>query len=153
MTVTTSRWPAVVDALLATFGTVEDVTTFDGPEFMLTADDGGNYVIVGGADDAETEAGGIGQTWGAIGAKRRDEAGQVTCAVVVQTGDPTIKPSRDRAFVVLASLEQALVADPTLGGAVDAGWLLPLTGSVSQWQNELGSFCRLAFAVTYKARL
>jgi hypothetical protein len=151
--VTTSRWPSVYDALLTTFRVVSGLTVFDGPEFGLTADSVGEFVIVGGNGDPDGDPGAITQAWKGLGHNSRDETGEVNCAVIVQTGDTVIKTSRDRAFVLLASLETALLADPTLGAAVTAGWMLPINGTPEQRENSLGSYVRLPFTISYNTRL
>lgn len=150
---TTSRLPAVIDALIETFGTVTDLTVFDGPEFSLTEDAVGEFVIVGGNGDRSAESGSLAQTWAGMGHHSRNEEGGVDCALVVQTGDSVIKTSRDRVFVLLGELETALVADPTLGGAVMAGWMLPLSASIEAEENGLGSYVRLSFTISYRSRL
>ncbi len=150
---TTSRLPNVIDGLIATFGAVSGLTVFDGPEFSLTSDSLGEFVIVGGNGDAQAESGGGTQEWAGLGHRSRNEEGPVICAIVVQTGDTAIKPSRDRAYVLLGQLESALVTDPTLGGAVMAGWLLPLNHTLEAAENDLGSYVRVTFTVSYRTRL
>jgi hypothetical protein len=151
--VTTSHWPLVYDALIAKFQTLSGLAVYDGPEFTLTEDRVGEFVIVGGNGDPEGEPGGLDQQWVGLGAKSRDETGTVVCAVIVQSGDTTLKPSRDRAFAILDTLTASLLTDPTLGGAVTDGWLLPLSGAPEQRENSLGSYVRLSLTVSFKSRV
>ncbi len=150
---TASRWPQVYDGLVTTF-TAAGLTVYDGPEFSLTSDSVGEFVIVGGNGDPDGDPGQLDQDWVGLGAKSRDEEGSVICSVVVQSGDTAIKPSRDRAFVILATLTTAITTDPTLGGAVASGWLSPpKAGNPEQRENSLGSYVRLTLTVPFKSRV
>jgi hypothetical protein len=146
----TSRLPAALDALLDTFGAVTQ--SYDGPEALpgVWPDE---FVIVGGTDDPDDDTASASYEWAGLGAKQRNESGEITCALIVQRGDIVVKANRDRAFTVMAALEAAVVADPTLGGAVQSGWFLPSGVTYSQRQNDRGSFARIVLTVTYQSRI
>jgi hypothetical protein len=146
----TSRLPAAIDALIATFGAV--TTTFDGPD-ALPQDWPDEYVVVGGTENPDDEGATLSYEWAGLGAKQRSESGAITCAVVVWHGDVDVKANRDRVFVLLGLLEAAVVADPTLGGAVTSGWFLPSSVVLSQRQNNRGSYARIVLTVSYKSRI
>lgn len=146
----TSRLPAAIDALVATFGAV--TTTFDGPGALpqVWPDE---LVIVGGTEDPDDDAATASYEWAGIGAKKRNEAGEITCAVLVQQGDLDVKENRNRAYILLAALESAVVSDPTLGGAVISGWFLPSSAIFRQRQNDRGSYARIVLTVSYQSRI
>lgn len=146
----TSRWPAVVDALV-TAATATTVETWDGPK--TTGVDPLEVIIVGGTEDPADDGGDVDQEWAGLGAKAKDEHGTVTVAVIVQTGDDSVKVNRDRAFVILGLLETAVRADPTLGGVVSGGWLNVSTVRIRQRSNENGTYCRVSVDFTYHARI
>ena len=146
----TSRLPAAIDALLDTFGAVTQA--YDGPEALpqVWPDE---LVIVGGTEDPDDDTASASYEWAGLGAKKRNESGEITCALVVQRGDIDVKANRDRAFAVMADLEAAVVIDPTLGGAVTSGWFLPSSVTYSQRQNDRGSFARIVLTVSYQSRI
>lgn len=149
---TTSRVGAVIDALVTTFtaGTASEV--LDGPTVRSSAP--GTFAIVGGTLEESSVP--IQQDWAGLGKNSRNEDGQIPCAVVSQSGDSdpdAIKRHRDAALVLLAELEAAVVADPTLGGAVQAGWLHVTSGDLQQSQNKNGSAVAIDITVSYRARL
>lgn len=146
----TAKIPAAIDALVATLGAV--TTTYDGPSALpqVWPDE---LVIVGGTEDPDDETVTAEYDWVGLGAKKRHETGRITCALIVQRGDIDVKANRDRAFAVLGLLEAAIVADPTLGGAVNSGWFLPEAVSFSQRQNDRGSYARIVLTVFYQSRI
>jgi len=147
----TSRLGAVIDALVTTLDAGTAVAVYDGYPVLssLPAD----FVVVGGAPDPDADAASLEQAWAGLGAKSRDETGEITCAVVAQSGGTVHKPSRDRVLVILGELETAIRSDPTLGGAVAAGWLHVTTGALSQQQNSNGSRAVVTFTVSYRTRI
>ena len=147
----TSRLGAVIDALVTTLDAGTTVEVYDG--FPITSTAPTDFVIVGGTDDPDDDGASLDQSWAGLGAKARDEEGEIRCAVISQSGDTVLKIHRDRALVILGELEAAIRADPTLGGVVASGWLHVTGGSLNQQQNANGSRARITFTVSYKARL
>lgn len=114
----TSRVPALIDNFLAALNAASGlagVQIVDGPEISNSA--ATEWVIVGfdGDDEGEYEAASTTQTWAGLGAKAKNEAIDVTCAVVVRKGSTVVKPLRDRVFEIFAEVEAAVRADPALG--------------------------------------
>lgn len=146
---TTSRTPAVIDALVATWTAI--TTTYDGPVAPTTWPT--EFCFVGGTEVPGEQAVHVSIAWAGLGAKARNETGTVTCVLIVQSGATNIKTDRDRVFVLFGLFEAAVVADPTLGGSVQSGWLLPLEFDYTQRQNAQGSYARIEITVTYSARI
>ena len=147
----TSRFGAVVDALVTLADATSVAQVFDGPS--LTADSLTEYVVIGGTEDPGDNAGEITQEWNGIGAKARQEQGEVQCAVLVSTGDDTVKTARDRALAIRGEIETALRADPSLGGVLAPGWAHLNESTAVQLRNTNGLAVRLPFRVTYQTRI
>jgi hypothetical protein len=149
--VTTSRWGAVVDALVVLVDTTSAAQVFDGPP--NTADSLTEYVTVGATEDPDDDGGEIEQEWNGIGAGTKQEVGRVVCAVLVGTGDDVVKTARDRALVIFGEVETALRADKTLGGVITSGWCEMSIGRPRQRRNPNGLYVRIEFVVTYQTRI
>jgi hypothetical protein len=145
----TSRIPAVIDALVTTW-TGLGHTVYDGPNVPTTWPT--ELIIVGGTENPDDVAVEAAIVWDGLGAKTRRESGMVLMVVIVQSGATTIKTDRDRAFAIFGEFESAVVADPTLGGSVLDGWLLPLEVHYTQRQNDRGSYVRVQVTVNYQSR-
>jgi hypothetical protein len=111
-----------------------------------------DLVLIGhdGRFDSETELQ-VEYEWANIGGTSRYELGTVPCAVICQSGDTDMQARFDRAQVLLAAMENALVADLDLSGLVmiahiTSGGPLPL-------QNEAGSGVLAPFVITYRAQV
>ena len=146
----TSRLGAMIDALVIAIDATTVEAVFDGPP--LTSVPPTEYVIVGGTDDPDDDAGEVTQTWAGLGAKAKDEAGQVTCAVLVGTGNDVVKAARDRALVIFGEIETALRASPDLAVLV-SGWSHTSDVRITQRRHENGLYARLTFTVSYKCRI
>jgi hypothetical protein len=149
--VTTSRFGAVVDALVVLVDATTVGRVFDGPP--NTADALTEYVVVGGTDDPDDDAGEFDQVWNGIGASAKQETGSVVCATLVSTGDDVVKTARDRALVILGEVETALRADKTLGGVITSGWCEMSSGRPRQRRNSNGLYVRVEFTVDYQTRI
>ncbi len=64
------------------------------------------------------------QNWTALGNRRRDENYALHVLITVDAGDTTQRAATERAFALLALLETALRADPTIGIAAQFEHLL-----------------------------
>lgn len=146
----TSRVGAVIDALVTQFDAGTAVKVYDGPPVDTTAP--ADFVVIGCDDQFESTVP-LTQAWAGLGANARDENGEIPCAVISQSGETNVKTHRDRCLTILAELEAAVVADPTLGGTVASGWLLIASGSLSQAQTANGSRASINFTVSYRARI
>lgn len=150
----TSRQGAVIDALVIAVDATDTLSAYDGMPALSTAP--ADFVVVGGTDEDEDDSVTTDQEWRGLGANARQETGEVVCCVISQTGGSTTtsrKEMRDRALDVLGQVEDALRADPTLGGTVTAGWL-HVTGTRLALRNTPnGTYARLVFTVGYQARI
>lgn len=147
---TTSRIPAVIDALVSTLtAALPNVSVFDGP-FIDTPD--GDYVTVGWTPDGETTTGS--QVWAGLGAKARDETIDVPCYCDSFSGSTTVSTRRNAAFALLSAAENAVRSDPTLGGAVlNPGWAEIGSYSERQEQTDAGVAVGVVFHVLVKTRI
>jgi hypothetical protein len=123
---------------------------YDGP--VVTTAATSDYVVIGGTEDPDDEPSSFDQEWNGLGARSKIETGEVTCAVLVGTGDEGVKASRDRALVVLGEVETAVRADPTLGGVLTGGWCLVSGGRHVQRLNTQGLYVRVVFTVSYQTK-
>jgi hypothetical protein len=148
---TTTRWGAVVDALVTLCRTTDAALVLDGP--TVTGDRPADYIVVGGTEDPEADGGEFTQDWNGLGARTKHETGTVTCAVLAGIGDSDVKLARDRALNVLGQVETAIRADPTLAGAVSSGWCHVAAGRPSQHSNANGTYVRVVFDIAYQSKI
>lgn len=152
---TTSRIPDALDNLIALFEAapgLAGVKVLDGP--TVTNDPLNEMVCVGydGDPEGEGQAADFTQEWASIGQKAKAETFTITCAVVVWRGSTKVRPVRVRAYALLAEVENALRADPSLG-------LPPPTvvafasGGLFQAQRQSGMECRIPFQIAVKTRI
>lgn len=114
-----------------------------------------NVVLVGVNDPDEngyaTAVTGT-QSWAQLGGKRRDETFAVHCSAVAWNGDSDTLAAMDAVYALLAACESAIVADPTLGGAIlyapgiEATHLKFIT-------DQNGAAAQILFEVTCRARI
>jgi len=145
----TSIIPTALDALVAAFTAVLDIEVIDGPptiEIPLT----GLYV---GAttDDNKVD---FQQTWAGVGGLFRNESFQIPNLLYLRTGDTVLSPVRLALFGHLATIENTLRADPTLG---IAGRIVRAefgtSGGLTQLQTKQGCICLVEFSINVDARI
>lgn len=146
---TTTRVPAVVDALIAAFTeALPNAQVVDGPRTAQELAD--DVVIVGQFSDAgsvrstQVRQQGLGS--------RPQETFTVQCVLSSWSGTPGMRARRVRAGEMLAAVDTALRADMTLGGVADNVTL----GENIEWlqdQTNSGPVCEVAFEVTGRAWL
>lgn len=108
-----SALPAVLDALVSRFSSaLPAAQVIDGPP---TVDVAGDVVAVGLAPDDPSPAD---ATQEAVGLSVRRESFDVMCLARSWSGNDGVKAQRDRTFLLLASVQEALRDDPSLGGIV-----------------------------------
>jgi len=144
------RFGAVIDALVTLASTTSAKAVFDGP--ALSANMPADFVVIGGTEDPDDEPSDFTQTWNGLGARGKVETGDVTCAVIVGTGDEFVKVARDRALSILDEIETLVRADPTLGGVLTGGWCQVSGGRHVQRLNTQGLYARVVFTVSYQTK-
>lgn len=95
-----------------------------------------------------------GQQWQTLGNRAREEEGLVCGRIYVAKAgvdETTITAARDRAYVLLGTLEAVLVADPTWGGAVRTSWLS--RHDMGQAAINQARACEIDFELSFKVRL
>ncbi|MGV2914494.1 hypothetical protein [Streptomyces alfalfae] len=153
----TSALPGAITALLAVLraaGGLSNVLVIDGPPSgdVATAD----FLTVGwsGGEDQAAE---VQQEFNAAGARTRDEEFVISNAIDVWDGGEDFTALRQRAFDILAVVEQALRATgsnpeaPTLNGAVL--WAHLTRASLRQYFTDQGARVALGFTVSCHARI
>ena len=147
---TTSRIPAVTDALVSTLtAALPSVQVFDGR--WVTVPDG-DYLCVGWTPDGEGPTGQ--QDWAGLGNRARDERIDIPCYADAYSGSTDTASRRNAAFALLTAAENALRTDPTLGGALpQPGWAQIGSYSVRQEQTEAGLEVGVVFHVLVTTRI
>lgn len=145
---------AVVDALVTIFDTALAITVYDGPQ--ATDANLQQYAAVGWDGDPTStgQAGDAQQDWAPranTGLFSRDDRGTVRCVVVAWSGDSVVAARRTATKGYLASIENALRADPSLGGVVIAAGITDI--GLIQEVSDGGNTVRIPFTVTYMARI
>lgn len=147
---------SAVDDVLAALQTMfqaavgSSVPVYDG--LPITAEVDRQFVLVGDDGDANSDEPAATttqtrETRNIVGAYT--EAGDVTCAVICQTGDDDLPGLRATSRNLMALLEAAVRTDPTLGGAVVRAQVTDVT--LWQVRNAKGSAVRRVFTVHYDA--
>ena len=149
---TTSRIPAVVDALVTILtAALPDVDVYDG-RWVTAPASTRSYLTVGWTPEEEGPSGE--QSWAGLGAKARDERIAVPCYADAYSGSTDTAERRNAAFELLTAAEDALRADPTLGGAVlQPGWAEVGNYSVRQEQTDAGLEVGVTFVINVTTRI
>jgi hypothetical protein len=147
----TSAVPAAVDALLAILRAAPGLV--DGPPSTSLTDRKRIHVGWQSGTDAAVA---LEQDFAYAGARRRDEAFEISCYAETRGDGKEMVLQRAAVFELVAAVETALRATdaaptaPTLNGTVL--WAHLTTGNLSQAQAE-GTVCGLAFTITCQARI
>ena len=146
---TTSRVPAVIDALVTRLTGAQGCQVVDGPR---AAQDVENDVVVIGMPDGSGEAvtSTIERAQG-LG-NRLNETFAIWGVISSFAGDVDIKPRRDRVAAIFADLDAALKQDRALGGVAD---IVGLGGDLAwrQAQTKDGAVCEVSFQIVGRAAL
>lgn len=148
---TTSRIPAVLDALVSTLtAALPAVTVIDGP--LVRVPDG-DYLTVGATPENDRPTGQ--QTWIGVGpTKVRGEEIDVPCYCDSYSGSTAVSTRRNAAFAILAAAETSLRADPSLGGVLTVPGIAEIsTYSDYQEETEKGLAVGVVFHITCKTRI
>jgi hypothetical protein len=147
-----TKTDAVILALTALWqGVLPDVQVVDSAQ--ANADASPRWLFVASDGDTPTddiEVASAQQTWMVFN-KVKQEAADVTCAVVVVSGETSIATVRAQANTILSTAEDTVRSDPTLGGLV----MVSSVTSLRYFQNisTAGAKVRVVFTVTYQAQL
>lgn len=147
---TTPKFGAVIDALVTLVGTTSVEAVYDGP--TVTRESVTEFVVIGGTEDPDDEPSSFDQAWNGLGNRGKTETGEVTCAVLVGSGEQDVKPARDRALAILGEIETAVRLDPSLGGVLSGGWCQVSAGRHVQRLNSQGLYVRITFTVSYQTK-
>jgi hypothetical protein len=162
--VTTSRIPAVLDYLVATFtaastlgAATPPVTIIDGP--AVNADPGPLALWVGCGDIglAVTDAATATQQWAALGRQARDEQLTIFCTAQAWSGSDDIRVLRLAAAAIVAAVEDLVRNDSSLGGTVTVPGNAAVTNAT--WQQgpglsgDRGMAVRITFEISAEARI
>lgn len=94
------------------------------------------------------------QQWGMLGNRRRDEEYTITGGIGVRRAgknEAVIRAVRERAFELLAEVEDFLRVDPTIGGTTKVSELSRYP--VEQGADSEGRWCQVDFEITCKVDL
>jgi hypothetical protein len=155
---TTSAVPGTITALLEILRastSLDGVDVIDGPpvDDVATSD----FLAVGWTGSDEQQAVESVQDFNAAGARTRNEDFTIASVIDVWSGDDGFAAVRDRAFGILAVVEQELRATntapdaPTLNGAVM--WAHVTRTQLRQYFTDQGARVALGFTVSCHARI
>lgn len=147
---TTSRVPAAILALhaLVEAAMPDGVLVSDGPR---TEDADSPEIVAIGTNDGP-EAASAAQRPAALGAQSREETFDIFGTISVFGA--TTRAARERAYELLALLEDALRDTPTLTAGVQTVRVADLTGhSLNQRLTEQGPYVSVPFTVSCAARI
>lgn len=143
----TSTIPAAIDGLIdiiAAESSLAGIAIIDGqPTTELPPD----YIAIGFADEAGEAIVGR-QDPATLGNLRRSEVYTIACEISAWTGSTVMKTVRDRAFYILAGVENAVRADGTLHGSVIFGDFGEI--QVAQVQTAQGAVVVIRFTIAVK---
>jgi hypothetical protein len=158
--VTTSRVPALIDYLVATFTAASTlgqanppVAVYDGPQTTLAP---AQLVLWVGLDDPDTDlapsAAAFEQEWAGLGKQARNEISTIHCVAEAWTGADDISGMRVAAFGIVAAVENIVRTDPFSGLALfpDPG---VTGGELRQNNTTAGAQARVSFQIVFKSRL
>lgn len=149
---TTSRMPAVIDALVSTLtAALPAAQIIDGPP-VTTPD--GDYLSVGWTPTGETPR--AVQAWSPYGNNARDEVMDIPCYCDSYSGDTEAAPRRTAAYGLFAAVEVALRGsdpnNPPIGAALAPAEVEITSHEVYQEQTEKGLAVGVVFHVQVTSR-
>lgn len=145
-----TRLDATIDALVALW-TTAGIDTVDG--WVVSGDTGTRlYVGYDGDPEGDFKAADLDSEWAGLGAKKRDEAFDIVCAVVTRSGFRTPKEARDAALTVFHTASNALRANPSLGLSPPFT-AAPVPGELYTPPGSTGAQGRLVFTVHIETRI
>lgn len=141
-------WPAVVDHLLTLLPTLpgwDAVEVYDTDP--VTSDVPADYAVVARTSD-DTTSGNYVRSLN-INGFMVDEAGTVRVHIVTRTGDVDPSGVRASGFALADALQDALIADQTLGGVLGAVGTVDVTVDVQSVADPRGTAQSLIVSLNY----
>jgi len=180
-----SQWPVVLYALVdllraqsgfrapltpSTTSSESSVLVLDGPEHMLTADQGALLLVIGGSIDDPKASGNAQQANGPIGNRARDETGTVLCQAIAQIGGVNLSVPRLAtsvpqdtwrsltlaAFAIVGTVEDVLRLDPTAGITTPLRRMECQVGQIDapdRYLTSTGGAVSVLFGIDYLTRI
>lgn len=138
-----------IDAVI-TILTAAGANVVDGQTVVGDVQD---YVFVGydGDPGGEERAVQGDQDWAGIGTRKRDEQFEILCAAVSRYSADPAKTARDRVKAQFTLVENAIVADPSLGLANAVGYSVADVHPVDLFSHD--GWYRLTFTIRVKTRI
>lgn len=151
---TTSKLPAVIDALLALATSILPVgaKVYDGnPDTTANASAQPTLFLVIGTTEptGDGEAGDAQQSWPYMGGTIRDERGTVYCYAEAYNGAGNNKAARDSAWSLIDAFGEALRADVDLSGLVIDTNLAPSLRMTAETGRGVGARIRVFFSIEF----
>lgn len=159
---TTSRVPAVIDYLVATFtasallgAATPPVLIFDGPVATGAPAQLALYVGLTDPDSTSVEtAADSAQVWAGLGHQARNEQIVIHCVAEAWAGSDDIRTQRLAAYAITSAVEDIVRNDATLGNTVTVPGNAAVTAmTLSQNNTTDGTIARVSFEITAQARI
>lgn len=149
-----SQVPDAIDRLITLFeGALPNAAVIDGIAVEWPA---GDWAVVGGdgAVSEDEDAARSVQQWTGLGARIRDESIDVVCAVGSSTGNSEsgMRGRRQAVYTMLTAVEDALRADPGLGGLTTGGAAAVVDQALRYVANTQGQAAVIVFTVNVPVR-
>ena len=151
---TTSRIPALIDAMVSDFvalAELADVVVSDG---LALTNEPGTYLWVGvdDPDGLRVPSADAEQEWPHATAQSRNETGSVTLACESTNGEADTKAARDEVFRVAGVIQDRVRTSKTLG-VPGVLWLNVSGLRLEQAQTRDGAAALLTFRINFQARI
>ena len=144
----TSTIPAAIDGLIAALKSNTHLSSVQVIDGQPTTDLPGDYILIGFGDDTGASVTGS-QVPASLGNLRRAETYTINCEISAWQGSTNMKIVRDRAFYILAAVEDVVRSNATLNAAVmfaDFGQNIDL----NQIQTTQGAVAVIKFTISIK---
>jgi hypothetical protein len=122
----------------------------------VSAGDDRDLVLVGHDGEVDSEnAATVEYEWANLACTSRYELGSIPCAVISQSGDDDMQAKFNRAQLLLAAMENALVTDIATAGPLSGLVMIAhiTSGTMRSLQNQAGACVLAPFTVTYRAQV
>lgn len=150
----TSVIPDLIDAMVADFGSLPDLSDVIVSDGLQLTNEAGTYLWVGvdDPDGQRTPSADAEQEWPHATAHSRNESGAITLACESTSGAGDAKAARDEVFRVAGVIQDRLRTSKTLGVA-GVLWLNFTGLRLEQAQTRDGAAALLTFRINFQARI